>query len=265
MNFEKFLSDFNLAKSNGAAFVVVTLVNSKGSAPQEVGARMIVTSSGYFSGTVGGGKLEMAAIQKAQEYLSSKQFGSHFVEWNLQTDIKMSCGGVVGLFFEIHNPETSWNIIIFGAGHVAQELVRVLLRLECHVTCVDTREEWLSKLPHDDNLKTELSQNLPEYISKLSEESFVILATMGHATDLPILEEILKTKSFSYVGVLGSDIKAKKIRAQLTDLKFSAEKIQSFFCPIGETFGNNTPSEIAISVTSQLLRVRDARTLNQKS
>lgn len=264
MNFEKFLSDFNFIKSKDTAFVVVTLVNSQGSAPQEIGARMIVTSTGYFSGTVGGGKLEMAATLKAQEFLSSKMSGSHFVEWNLQTDIKMSCGGVVSLFFEIHNPETTWNIVIFGAGHVAQELIRVLLRLECRITCVDSRQEWLSKLPKDDGLKAEFSKDLPLFVSKLSEESFVILATMGHSTDLPILEEILRTKSFSYVGVLGSDLKAKKVRAQLTGLKFSNEKIQSFFCPIGENFGNNTPSEIAISVTSQLLRVRDAKTLNQK-
>ncbi len=264
MSFEKFLSDFNMAMHQARPFVVITLVNIKASAPQEVGARMIVTQKGYFSGTIGGGKLEMAATQKAQEYLISKQSGSHFVEWNLQTDIKMSCGGAVSLFFEIHNPETSWNVVIFGAGHVAQELVRVLLRLECQIKCIDTREEWLAKLPRDSKLHAELALDFNQSVSQLNNESFVVLATMGHATDVPILEEILNTKSFSYVGVLGSDLKAKKIRKHLEENNFSLEKINSYYCPIGEDLGNNTPAEIAISVTSQLLKVRDTKTLNHK-
>lgn len=257
MNFEKFLADFKLAQEEQKAFVVVTFVSSKGSAPQEVGARMIVTSQGHFSGTVGGGKLEMAAIKQAQEYLSSQSRGSHFHDWNLQTDIKMSCGGAVGLFFEVHNPSTAWNIVIFGAGHVAQELIRVLLRLECRVQCFDTRIDWLEKLPQDSKLRIHLSNDLPTVVNDLDSSSFIVCATMGHATDLPILEKILKAKTFSYVGVLGSDLKAKKMRKSLSEAHITQEKLESFYCPMGEDIGNNTPAEIAISVSAQLLKIRD--------
>ncbi len=256
MNFEVFLADFKRAKTNGRAFVVVTMVNSRGSTPQEVGARMIVNGDGYFSGTIGGGKLEMVAILKAQECLAQKQKTPLFAEWNLQTDLKMSCGGLVCLFFEIYNPETIWKIVIFGAGHVSQELVRVLLRLDCQIQCLDSRSEWLAKLPQDPRLRMELVEHLPDYVYKLSEDSFLVLATMGHATDLPILEEVLKTKNFQYVGVLGSDLKALKMRKYLLNLGLTVKKTESFFCPIGENIGNNTPAEIAISVTAQLLKIR---------
>ncbi len=258
MNYEKFLSDFKLAQDTGDPFVVVTLVNTKGSAPGEIGARMIVIPKGYFSGTVGGGKLELAATDCAQEYLASKARGSYFKEWNLQTDIKMSCGGAVGLFFEIHNPATSWKVVIFGAGHVSQELIRVLLRLECSIQCFDTRPEWIEKLPRDQKLKSHVVSDLPKQVAGLDTSCFVVCATMGHATDLPVLEEILNTKLFSYVGVLGSDLKAIKMRKSLSESGIPQEKLESFYCPMGESIGNNTPAEIAISVTAQLLKVRES-------
>ena len=256
MNFETFLSDFNRAKDNKKSFVVVTLVNSKGSAPQEVGARMIANSDGYFAGTIGGGKLENAAIQKSLEFLKTGQTGSHFFEWNLQKDIGMSCGGIVSLFFEIHNFKKIWNIAVFGAGHVSQELIRVLLRLECQITCIDSRTEWLQKLPESPKLQKQHVTIMESYVPSLAEDTFVVSATMGHSTDLPILAAILKTKDLPYVGAIGSDVKAIKLRQNLRDLDINEKKVSSFFCPIGEDIGNNTPEEIAISITAQLLKVR---------
>ena len=256
MNFETFLTDFNRAKDNKKSFVVVTLVNSKGSAPQEVGARLIATQDGYFAGTVGGGKLEKAAIEKSIEFLKTGQIGSHFVEWNLQKDIGMSCGGIVSLFFEIHNLKKIWNIAVFGAGHVSQELIRVLLRLECQITCIDSRAEWLERLPENTKLQKVLMNPMEKFVPQLTSEMFVVSATMGHSTDLPILAAILGTKDLPYVGAIGSDVKAKKLRQNLRDLQVDEKKITSFFCPIGEEIGNNTPEEISISIAAQLLRVR---------
>ncbi|MFM8700566.1 MAG: XdhC family protein, partial [Hyphomicrobiales bacterium] len=37
---------------------LVTIVSTRGSAPREPGARMIVRPDGSFTGTIGGGKLE---------------------------------------------------------------------------------------------------------------------------------------------------------------------------------------------------------------
>ncbi len=257
MNFEIFLSDFNRAKANKKSFVVVTLVQTQGSAPQEMGARMIATSDGYFSGTIGGGKIEKAAIDQAILYLKEGKTGSFFKEWNLQKDIGMSCGGVVSLFFEIHNLAKIWNVVLFGAGHVSQELVRVLLRLECQLTCVDSRPEWLEKLPADLKLTKVLASPMESFVANIPDEAYVVTATMSHSTDLPVLAEIFKMgRELPYLGSIGSDVKAIKLRQNLRDLKFSEEQVSSFFCPVGEPFGNNTPAEIAISIAAQLLRIR---------
>jgi xanthine dehydrogenase accessory factor len=80
--------------SQGKSFIVVTLVSVTGSAPQDPGAKMLVTSTGIFSGTVGGGKVEARAIKESIELLSKEK--SHqplLMKWNLQKDIGMTCGG----------------------------------------------------------------------------------------------------------------------------------------------------------------------------
>jgi xanthine dehydrogenase accessory factor len=257
MNFEDFLIDFKRVQETHKNFAVVTFVHHRGSAPQETGTRMIVTSEGYFSGTVGGGKLEKAAIEKAMEYIRLQKSTSYFHEWNLQKDLGMSCGGTVSLFFETHNLQRNWNIVIFGAGHVAQELVRVLLRLECHLTCIDSRPEWLERLPADQKLQIKCLSQMQDYVPSLERDDFVVIVTMGHSTDLPIMAELLKSKQVPYLGVIGSDVKAIKLRKGLLELNLSEEKVNSFFCPMGEPIGNNTPAEISISIAAQLLRVRD--------
>lgn len=258
MNFETFLIHFQKAKEAEENFVVVTLVGHVGSVPQESGARLIVTDKGYYAGTVGGGKLEKAAIESAQRYLKKNLNQSYFQEFNLQKDLGMSCGGEAKLFFEVHLTKKKWSIILFGAGHVIQELSRVLLRLECQITCVDSRSEWLEKLPNDSKLKKVHLDEMAEFATQLTNEDFVVTATMGHLSDLPILQAIEKAQvKLPYLGVIGSDLKAKRLKQNLIELGVSKEFVDSLQCPIGLEIGNNTPAEIAISITAQLLHIRD--------
>ena len=97
---------------SGRSFVTVTLLAIRGSAPQVVGAKAIVTSDGIESGTVGGGKIEAAAIAQSQRLLSAEKAPSgEMVTWNLQTDVGMTCGGEVKLFFEVHT-RNAWPIVV---------------------------------------------------------------------------------------------------------------------------------------------------------
>jgi len=127
-------------------FVIVTMVGCRGSAPQIEGAKILVTTAGIADGTVGGGMADARAIRYAQELLQSDDGRScELVVWNLQTDIGMTCGGEVKFFFEVCLCN-DWKISLFGAGHIAQVLVPLLLQMNCRVTCIDQREQWLSKM-----------------------------------------------------------------------------------------------------------------------
>lgn len=239
--------------------VAVTVVDTVGSVPQDRGAKMIVTAEGLRFGTVGGGKVETKAIAEAQQMLAgSEGETTKFAQWNLQKDVGMTCGGVVKLYFESHNVGR-WRVFVFGAGHVANALVNVLVHLDCHVNCVDPRAEWLEKLPDSPKLTRVRSDDMPSVVKTIPDDAFVALMTMGHTTDKPILIEILRTRTFPYLGVIGSEAKAAVLRRDVAEAGLPDEAKRAFFCPIGLDLGSNHPYEIAVSVVAQMVRIRDER------
>ena len=242
----------------GIPFVSATLVDSKGSTPRTQGGRIIVTTSGLFSGTVGGGLVEAKTIKFAKNLLREKTptKKTKFIEWNLNKDIGMSCGGSVKIFFEIYNLN-SWEIIIFGAGHVAQALIPLLLKLEVKVTCLDTRKEWLEKLPKSPKLTTILKKTLPPTVEKIPKTAFVLVMTKGHRNDFYVVKRFLNSREQAFLGVIGSRSKASTLKKELLNEGFNKEKINQIVCPIGFSLGGNHPQEIAISITAQLLFERD--------
>jgi xanthine dehydrogenase accessory factor len=238
-------------------FVSVTLVETVGSTPQDAGSKMLVDASGRVFGTVGGGRVENQAVTLAQQMLAGRDKRSvELVEWNLQRDVGMTCGGLVKLLFEAYNL-SPWRIVIFGAGHVAQSLVRVLLELECHVTSVDSRGEWLARLPESSKLRKVEFGNPADFASELTGVEFVLCMTMGHRTDLPILEALLRLpQEFPYLGVIGSAAKRKVLVRELVESGIAPERANAFRCPIGLPIGTNQPGEIAVSIAAELVQVR---------
>ncbi len=250
-------------RESGQNFIIATMVKTKGSAPQEVGAKVLVGENGYITGTVGGGKVEERVILHSKEMLKS-HVTFDYADWNLQTEIKMTCGGVVSFFFERIQAKPNWEIAVFGAGHVAQEVVRTLIKLDCSVICSDPRIEWLDKLPVHPKLTKIHAKEMKDVVAGLKPGTFITSMTMGHAYDLPILMAVMERNVFPFVGVIGSDSKAAILRADLKKLEASEEFISKLNCPIGEPFGNNTPVEIALSIAAQLIKVRDQLFLSDK-
>ena len=244
----------------GVPFVCVTMVDAQGSAPQEAGSKMLVTASELVSGTVGGGRVELKAIERSRHMLTQPANQTpltELVEGNLKRDVGMTCGGSVKLFFETYN-HSDWRIAVFGAGHVANAVVACLAPLDCHVTCIDSRAEWLDRIPARAKLRKIESNEPRTLVAELPGDAFVICMTMGHATDRPILEEIFRQgRQFPFLGVIGSKAKRAVLMKELTAAGIPREQADAFHCPIGLDLGTNQPGEIAISVVAQLIQERD--------
>jgi xanthine dehydrogenase accessory factor len=256
MSATTFFEAQNELVQDGTPFVAVTVVDTLGSTPQDRGAKMLVTTEGRVFGTVGGGKVELRAIEEARALLLDQSAPkTRFQQWSLEKDIGMTCGGIVRVYFEAFNL-ARWNIVVFGAGHCALALIDLLLKLDCRVTCIDPREEWLAKLPDAARLEKIHTADMPAEVAKIPEGSFVLLMTMGHTTDKPILIEILRTRTFPYVGAIGSNAKAKRLRQDVLAAGLDESMTRAFYCPVGIEVGTNHPQEIAVSITAQLLQVR---------
>jgi xanthine dehydrogenase accessory factor len=91
---ERFLSE------QGAA-ALVTLAQARGSSPREVGARMVVRPDGGFTGTIGGGALEWAALAEAQAMLARRDGPPlQRLDKVLGPDLGQCCGGRVTVTIE---------------------------------------------------------------------------------------------------------------------------------------------------------------------
>src|SRR5688572_24813523 len=98
-----FYAQLAALEAAGEPFVLVVIVESLGSTPQDTGAKMLVTPAGLLTGTVGGGRIEAQAIALAQELLTNSgpaASAPRFVSWTLKGDVGMTCGGAVKLYFE---------------------------------------------------------------------------------------------------------------------------------------------------------------------
>ncbi len=252
------------AMKEGAPFVTITLVAIRGSAPQIVGAKAIVDADGLRAGTVGGGGIEAIAIRHAFSLLQPQSPTCELKTWNLQTEIGMSCGGEVQFLFERHCA-VDWHIAIFGAGHIVQALVPLLMTLECQVTVMDTRSDWLDRLSPHPKLRTRPSQDLAGEVASFAPGTFFLSITKGHATDRPIVATVLEADDVAFVGCIGSKNKAAILRRELGDLGLPEAAVARLQCPLGLPLGNNTPAEIAISIAAQLLHVRDTWQANVES
>jgi len=250
--------------AEGTPHVVVTLVSARGETPSDPGSKALICETGLVTGTVGGGKVEMRAIQLAKELLLVKSCTPKLVTWNLQTDIGMTCGGEVTFLFETFSP-SAWTIAVFGAGHCAQALVRAILPLECHLHGYDAREEWVEKFPpRSEKFFRETVANLADKVKELPQGTFFVVMTQGHAFDVPILDAIFREHPTTpYVGVIGSDLKGGKIRRELQARGIADGLLEKLRCPLGLRIGTSQPEEIAVSIVAELLQVRDRSVFSQ--
>lgn len=86
---------------------MATVVKTKGSTPQQVGAKMVVFDDGSFIGTVGGGCVEADIYALCRESIETGEMDVH--EFNLNDDYAqadgMVCGGTMFVLIERWTPE----------------------------------------------------------------------------------------------------------------------------------------------------------------
>ena len=100
------MDEWELAASTPAVLVTVVIV--EGSAPREPGTRMVV-SAGALAGTVGGGHLELRAIEIGRAMLAGGSGRARHVErFALGPGLGQCCGGVVHLAFERVQPAQAY-------------------------------------------------------------------------------------------------------------------------------------------------------------
>lgn len=90
--------------------VLATIVSRKGSAPRDVGTKMLILPDGYAIGTIGGGCVEADVMRRARMMLTSPQDFPPFqlIEVDMTAeaaeDEGMVCGGIIEVLLERNMP-----------------------------------------------------------------------------------------------------------------------------------------------------------------
>ena len=89
-------------RAKGEPMAVATVVKTYGSAPRQVGSKMIVTQSGAIAGSVSGGCIEGAVFDVCQQTLKTgmPQLLSFGVSNELAWEVGLACGGEIHVFVE---------------------------------------------------------------------------------------------------------------------------------------------------------------------
>jgi xanthine dehydrogenase accessory factor len=254
--------------AEGRPVAIVTVSEAKGSTPREVGATMLVTAAAT-RGSIGGGQLELLAINKARELLTLNT-ASATLDVPLGPEIGQCCGGHVSVTIArgdaralpgLEAADSAANrarptVLVFGAGHVGRALVKALSLLPFQVRWIDEREAEFGTTSVSDNVEIIVTQRWSEEVQRAPADAAYVVLTHSHSLDSMIVSAVLERGEFAYCGLIGSLTKRKIFERAFRDIGLPEASIARLVCPIGDRgVDDKRPEVIAALVAAELVEV----------
>lgn len=293
-------------QKSGAAHVLATIISVSGSAPRALQAKMVITKDSAFD-TLGGGGLEHDVIATARKLLAGEaisedesvpNFRSQKAKavrrdsvltkhYPLGATLAQCCGGSVTVMFECFNLTPPLSLLVFGAGHVATALMKILAELPCQVDWVDSRAEMFvpfvisasNDLPRyhlPDHIRAHVADEPVDFIKPFFENAllksdlikskspnvrqFILVMTHDHSLDFELIRAAIDeisdnpNKVAPYIGCIGSATKSKRFYDRLLARGYSKDSVSALTMPIGLTIGGKEPMAVAVSIAAQVLQ-----------
>ena len=148
-------------------------------------------------------------------------------------------------------------VYIFGAGHVSQKLALLTSLVGFRTVILDDREEFANRerFPGADEIIVLKDNHTALEEFSVDPDSYFVIVTRGHLHDQVILTQVLNIEAV-YIGMIGSKRKRDEIYKALEKEGVEREKLEKVHSPIGLTIGAESPEEIAVSITAELIQAR---------
>lgn len=171
-------------------------------------------------------------------------------------EIIVPSGDIVNLFIDIYTPPLQ--IMIFGAGHDAIPVAKYSISLGFETTVIDPREAFNNEenFPGAERIIAHPEQYANQIM--IEQNTFVIVMNHHMEKDCQALQFALKSDA-PYVGALGPYSRREKMMNHLYDsgVHFSEDELDKLHNPIGLDIGAETPEEIAFSILSEIIAIRN--------
>jgi xanthine dehydrogenase accessory factor len=293
---EAILSEIIRRTDAGERVVLCVVVATRGSTPQEKGAKMLVVADGRTYGTLGGGCVEAEVRKQALELLSdnvSKMLDFH-LDHDYGWDDGLICGGVMEIQAQVIDRQSDGmyrealaairgqvpmilripyeqagakkeyveeigpppTLVIAGAGHVGQALGELAAKLDFNIVVIDDRADYAS----DQRFPTAKKRIVGDIEGELRQ------FPTNPGTYIVIVTRGHKHDGQAlhavidsparYIGLIGSKAKIKLIYDDLVSKGVAQDKLARVHAPIGYNIGAVSVPEIAVSIAAELVAVR---------
>jgi len=241
-----FVEELVRIREEGVPAVLATVVESGGNGGVRVGEKCLILDGAVKAATIQDQNLLRAIAEEAQIRLREER--------SKVVPLKMA-GETVDVFFEVM-PSLP-RLIVLGAGHIAVPLVKFAKVLDFQVTVIDDRMLFANRerFPDADTILVgDMAQELKN--QPINPFTYIVLITRGHKYDEPCLREIIQS-SAKYIGMIGSRRRIKACFQRFREEEKIAEGIiERVFAPIGLDINSETPEEIALSILTEIIKVR---------
>ena len=226
--------------AKGKPFCLVTVIESR-KPTIKPGLKFIVRTNGTMEGGLEIEPLDSMVRQMAQTALREKKRRLVALDNGLR------------VFLDVFEPEI--RLIVCGAGHIAIPLARNTRSVGFKVTVLDDRADFANPARFEDCdvIADDFSKALRDL--SINGSNYVVIITRGHVHDVDCLREVLK-KETAYVGLIGSRRRVRFVLDMLGQQGVPKERLRDVFTPIGTPIGAESPEEIALSITAELVCVR---------
>ena len=255
--------------------VMASVVQTSGSVPGKVGARLAVAErTNEFHGTIGGAGLELKVLNRCRELLKAnfEPFGEVLI-FGLNKGAKgyevqpldSLCGGRVTVSVELIIPPP--HVLMMGGGHCANALSLAIKSLNWNFSVTDSRFDYCNDelFPSASELIHASVDNYLDNETYNTVNRFSDILLLGHdwSEDQQRLLGLLRLcqanhvspdgKGFPRIGVIGSRSKWQSFCEAALEDGIDSNLLDEVICPIGLNIGAESPEEIAIAVTAQIL------------
>jgi xanthine dehydrogenase accessory factor len=168
-------------------------------------------------------------------------------------------GDVEPLAFEGETLELTlgpaWQLILIGAGQLAQFVARFAQPLGYRVVICDPREEYRNVGIEGAEFDSRMPDDCVAARALDARSAVITLAHDPKLDDMALMQAL--TGPAFYVGALGSKRTSEVRRKRLAQLDLTPEQVGRLRAPVGLPLGSHTPPEIAIAILAELVAVRN--------
>ncbi len=154
-------------------------------------------------------------------------------------------------------------LLIIGAVEIAHYLIPLAQMLRYQVSLCDPRlayqQAWRNKqIAVDTDYPDDWLNN-----NKVDQHCAIVALTHDPRVDDMGLMVALASNAF-YIGALGSQRSNQKRRERLAQLNITPQQLERLHGPVGLSIGSRSSAEIAVSITAQLVKVRNKIAVNAR-